>query len=480
MNKSILNTVVALTVLSSTFGAYSVYQSNSGQNFRGLSSVENPVLIVDSISAEVIQEQKIRIEEVTIEMKKANGDMITLKKRIIEIEQKLSKKVNRATAILNLGNLQALRSELKDLNSQKASLESSITSIKSKHKKAIAGLKSTNKKLAAQIDKSKQSTESLKNKISELERSGIANSEEINQLKLQVEAEESNTLALANQINDLGSEVANKQVEIAKAIKLNKEISENVVELNDLIFMLNDEMASKDEKISQLDISVQTLTSEQDALIIQKDELDKNKAELLAQATEQAEVIKAKEDEIKLQQNQIACQAEEIKVNTTTITQLQEQVKKSTDAIKESSDAIKSFKVERDERKEKVVKLEKENKKYKEEQKGFDSIIQMMMSKFMMMPQMMRPQQQPAMHNFSNPLAQFSMSDMYMMKMLQGGGANGLGKTGLPMFDPYASPSVINNNYYQQETPYGGNNNDFNVRDMYKSSDRSPSGYYQF
>jgi chromosome segregation ATPase len=480
MKKSVLNTVVALTVLSSTFGAYSVYQSKTPTNFRSLSSVENPVLITDSITAEVIKKQKLRIEEVTIEMKKANGDMITLKKRIIEVEQSLSKKVNRATAILNLGNMQALRKELKELKSQKSSLENSIVSLKSKHKEAIAGLTTTNNKLVEQIEKSKTATDVLKSKIAELERTGTENTAEINLLKEKVNAEEVNAQALASQIVDLQAQIENKDLAIAQVVKENGELNLSIENLNNLIEDLNTQISNKDEKISKISKNLADLSLEHETLTAQKNELEENKVALLAQAKEQGEVIKAKEEEIALQKNQIACQAEEIKVNTTTITDLQAQVKKSTDAIKESSDAIKSFKEEREARKEKVAKLEKENKKFKEEKKQIGSIVQMMMSQFMMMPQMMR-QQQPSSFQFQNPLTQFSMSDMFMMKMLQGGGANGLGQTGLPMFDPYATPSVINNNYYQQKTPYGGEFNDFNVRDMFRSSgDRSPSGYFNF
>ncbi|WP_127718121.1 hypothetical protein [Halobacteriovorax sp. HLS] len=480
MKKTITNSVMALTVLSATFGAYSVYTSTTPMNLRSIASIERPDIVVDSISAEFIKQQKVRIQEVTVQIQKANGDMITVKNKIVEIEQRLSQKVRRSTAMFTVHELNKLRADLKELKEQKSNLESSITSLKEKHKKAIAGLSLTNKKLLSEVNSAKKSTSTLKSKIDELERSGIANTQELSVLKDKLKEEELRAAGLNAELIDLQSEVESKNIAIAQAVSHNKEISDEVIALNEVISKLNLNIEDQSNQIESLNQNVLSLTGEKEALIIEKDKLQENKIALEQQVNEKNDLIKVKEEEILAQNNTIACQQEEIKVNTKTITDLEAQVKKSTDAIKESSKAIKDLKKEREEEREKFAKIEKENKAFKEEKKEFDSIIQMMMSQFMMMPQLMRQQQAVQVPTFHNPLNQFSTSDMYLMKMLQGGGAQGLGQTGLPMFDPYATPTVINNNYYGQQTPYGGEFNDFNIREMYNPSQRAPSGYFNF
>ncbi len=476
MRKPILNSFIALAVLTSTFGAVAVYKT-SDHSGRSIASVENPI-VAEYASASFIREQKIRMEEVTIEMKNANGEMIKVTKRIVEIETRIAAQMKKGVAYSNIAEITKLKNDLASVNAAKAKVETTMSSLKVKHQKALDDLTSTNKALSNLVTKKKAETVALKSKIAELERTGLVSTEEIAKLKSSLSAKELENGKLTKSLVDLRAQVNIKNTALAQSIMKGNKLETSVQKLNIQLEKLNLTMENKDQEFQTLSEAKIALQENHDNLVTEKENLDIQIGKLISETEAKSKLLSDKESEIKENQNLISCQKEEIKVNTDKIAELKALVEKSTKAISDSAKAIKSFKVEKEERVEKITKLEKENKKFKTEQKEFGSVMQMMMSQFMMMPQMMQPRM--ARPQITNPLAGFSMSDMFMMKMMQGGGSNGFGSTGFPMFDPYAAPKVVTNNYFAQKNPYGGELNDFNVREMYQPSNRAPSGYFTF
>lgn len=476
MKTPIMNSFIALALLSSTFGALAVYKTTD-KSGRTIASVEQPI-VAEYASAQFIKEQRMRMEEVTVEMKSANGEMMKVTKRIIQIETRLAAQMKKGVMYNNIAEINKLKGQLASVKAAKAKVEVLMTGLKKKHKKAIQDLTTTNQDLSNIVKANKLETEALKSKIAGLERSGLDNKAQIAQLKLDLKAKEAKTKQLAQNLIDFQAQIDIKNSALAEATLKGQAFEESILALNSKIEELNGSIGERDQQIGTLEESNLALQSDFNELKEKKEELDLKIGKLILDSEAKAQIIADKEKQIQENQDVINCQKDEIKVNTEKISKLQALVEKSTKAIKDSEKAINAFKEEKEERTKKITRLEKENKKFKADQKEFDSVIQMMMSQFMMMPQMMQPR--TSMPGITNPLTSFSMSDMFMLQMMQGGGSKGLGTTGLPMFDPYATPQVITNNYFTQKNPYGGEFNDFNVREMYQPTNRAPSGYFNF
>ncbi|PIK15003.1 hypothetical protein [Halobacteriovorax sp. JY17] len=498
MKKPMMKSLIALSMFSATFGAVKIYQTINYSNTRSVASVENPI-IAEYVSAQYIKEQKIRMEEVTIEMKNANGDMIKVTKKLVEIETKLSSQMKKGVAYANIGKINELKNALANAKSEKIAAERKMESLKVKHKEAIGGLTKINKKLAEEIFKADDAKKALSKKIAALESSGKANSEEIAKLRSNLEEKNQKSKSLNLALNDLSAQVDAKNIALAQAVSANDDLNKSIEGLNLSIEKLNESISEKDQKIVELDTSLISLQQDHSDLTLAKEELDKQmeelamisqlqedelarkEVELLAKDEEiskKIEDIELKDGFIAEKDNTISCQQEEIKVNTDKISELQALINDSTKVIKESKDAIKTLKEEKEERIEKIAKLEKENKAFVKEKKEFDSVIQMMMANFMRLPQMFagmmnQNQMSYAPNMLTNPLTgygqQFPQQNF------------GFGGTGMRMQDPYAAPQYVTNNYYQQERPYGGFSNDYSIRDMFQpESSRNPSGYYSF
>lgn len=484
MRKPIKNTLIAISMFSATFGAVNIYKSMNNSNMRTIASVENPV-IAEFASADFIKEQKVRMEEVTLEMKNANGDMIKVTKKLVEIETKLSAQMKKGTAYANIEKINELKSQLAKAKGDKGAVEKKMAGLKVKHKEAIDGLAKINDRLAKEIFKADDAKKKLAKKIADLEASGNASAKEISKLRANLDEKNEKSKNLNLALNDLSAQVDAKNIALAQAVSANDELNKSIEGLNDSISKLNNSIEEKDQKIIELDTSFLSLQQDHTDLKSAKEELDQKMAELSLISEMQEEQISMKEEEINVKNeailekdNTISCQQEEIKINTDKITELQALINDSTNAIKESKDAIKSLKEEKEERVERIAKLEKENKAYKSEKKEFDAVLQMMMANFMQLPQMMasfmnQGQMNYAPNMLTNPLTGYGQQVPQTNYRFGG--------TGMRMQDPYAAPQFVTNNYYPQQQPYGGFSNDYSIRDMFKpESTRNPSGYYSF
>ncbi|ATH06993.1 hypothetical protein BIY24_03295 [Halobacteriovorax marinus] len=491
MKKPVAKTLIALSMFSATFGAVKVYQTINYSNSRTIASLENPI-IAEYASAKFIKEQKVRMEEVTLEMKNANGDMIKVTKRLVEIETKLAAQMKKGVAYSNIAEISKLKNELAKAKSDKVAVEKKMEGLKVKHKESIDSLTKINNKLAKEFLSSEEAKKELAKKISQLEASGKASAEELAKLRSNLEEKNKKSNDLNIALNELKAQVDAKNIALAQAVSANDDLNKSVEELNSSIAKLNESISEKDERIIELDTSLVSLQQDHSDLKSAKEELDQRIAEITLVSEMQEEQIQMKEEEISQKNeeitkrdesilekdNTISCQQQEIKVNTDKITELQALINDSTEAIKESKDAIKTLKEEKEERVAKIEKLEKENKAFQKEKKEFDYVVQMMMANFMRIPQMFS--------SFMNQ-SQMGFTPNYLTNPLTGYGQqipqmnNGFGGTGMKMYDPYAAPQYITNNYYQQTQPYGGFNNDFSIREMFQpESSRNPSGYYSF
>lgn len=494
MKKPILKSIIALSMFSLTFGAVEVYKSMNSTNSRNVASVESPIL-AEIASAKYIQAQKIKMEEVTHEMKNANGEMIKVTKKLVEIETKLAAQMNKGIGYGNIAKITELKNTLSRVKSEKVAVEEKMEKFKVKHKEAIDSLANINNRLGKEVLRAEDAKKELINKISELEKSGKANSLELAKLRSHLDEKNQKSKDLNIALKDLSAQIDAKNIALAESVTANDKLNETIGGLNITIEMLNDNINEKEQRVVELDTSLLSLQQDHSDLSLAKEELDKRMLELSLISEMQEEQLSMKEQEISKRDaeieaknefiiekdNTISCQQEEIKVNTDKITELQALINDSTKAIKESKKAMKELKEEKDERVERIAALEKENKAFQKEKTEFDSVIQMMMANFMRLPQMfasMMSQGQGTMgyapNILSNPLTNYAQNMQQQSSFVFPG-------TGMKMTDPYAAPQYVTNNYYQQSTPYGGFSNDYSIRDMFKpESSRDPSGYFSF
>ncbi|GEM_PF-4182055 len=492
MKKPIMKSLIALSMFSLTFGAIEVYKNiNPTSNNRHLASVEKQ-MIKEVTSAKYIQDQKVKMEEVTLEMKNANGDMIKVTKKLVEIETKLAAQMNKGIGYGNIAKITELKNTLSRVKNEKSAVEEKMKKIQVEHKNAIDSLANINNRLGKQVLKAEEDKKELSKKIAELETSGKANASELAKLRSNLEDKKKKSNDLNIALKDLSAQIDAKNIALAESVSANDELNESIGGLNITIEMLNDNLIEKDQRIVELDTSFLSLKQDHNDLKMAKEELDKRMAEISLISEMQEEQLSMKEEAISKRdaeiaekaefilekENTISCQQAEIKVNTDKITELQALINDSTKAIRESKDAMKELKEEKEERVERIAKLEKENKVFQEERSQFDAVIQMMMANFMQMPQMFASMMGQGQMNYapnilSNPLTGYAQKMQQTSFAFQG--------TGMKMTDPYAAPQYITNNYYQQQQPYGGFSNDYSVREMFKpESSRDPSGYFSF
>ncbi|WP_372655355.1 hypothetical protein [Halobacteriovorax sp.] len=495
MKKPIRNTLMALSMFSLTFGAVEVYKNMNPTNTRYVASLESPIL-AEVASAKYIQEQKVKMEEVTHEMKNANGDMIKVTKKLVEIETKLAAQMQKGIGYGNVAKITELKNSLSRVKREKSEVEEKMKKFQVEHKKAIDNLTNINNRLGKEVLKAEDAKKELSKQIAKLEDSGKSNSSEIKKLRSNLEDKNKKSKDLNTALKDLSAQIDAKNIALAESVSANDKLNESIGGLNITIEMLNDNLIEKDQRIVELDTSLLSLEQDHSDLSLAKEELDKRMLEISLISEMQEEQISMKEEAISQRDaqieeknefilekdNTISCQQEEIKVNTDKITELQALINDSTKAIRESKEAMKELKKEKEERVERIAKLEKENKAFQKEKTEFDSVIQMMMANFMRLPQMfasMMSQSQGQMsyspNILTNPLTGYAQQMQLQQAQLTFPG------TGMKMTDPYAAPQYVTNNYYQQTTPYSGLNNDFSVRDMMNpESSRDPSGYFTF